>query len=132
MTTAAIVRRFCNDQDGASGVEFAICGSFLIFLSLGVIEFGRAFMIRNEVAYAADKATRTVLMNPSASTSAITQSARDAFQENDSLLTVTVADETVGGLSSRVITLSYPVQLLIPAFSSNSFAVTVRRRVSRG
>jgi Flp pilus assembly protein TadG len=132
MTTGQIVRRFFRDQDGASGVEFAICGSFLIFLSLGVVEFGRAFMIRNEVAYAADKATRTVLMNPSASTTAITQSARDAFQENDSLLTVSVADETVDGLSSRVITLTYPVELLVPALSTTSFDVTVSRRVSRG
>jgi Flp pilus assembly protein TadG len=132
MTTAAIVRRFFSDQDGASAVEFAICGSFLIFLSLGVIEFGRAFMIRNEVAYAADKATRIVLMDPSASTSVITQSARDAFEENDSLLTVTVANETVDGLSSRVITLTYPVELLLPALSTRSFNVTVSRRVSRG
>ncbi len=132
MITDTILRRFFRDQDGASGVEFAICGSILIFLSLGVIEFGRAFMVRNELAFAADRATRTVLMNPSASTSAITQSARDAFEENDSLLTVTVADQTVGGLSSRVITLTYPVQLLLPAFSTSSIALTVTRRVSRG
>ena len=127
-------RRFLTivrDQHGASAVEFAICGAILIFLSLGVIECGRALLVRNELSYAADRATRVVLMDPGASDSTVAAAARNGFQENDSLLAVTVDEETVDGLPSRVITLTYPVELLLPVLSSTAFDVSVSRRISR-
>lgn len=123
--------RLLHDRRGASAVEFAICGAILVFLSLGVIEFGRALLVRNELSYAVDRATRVVLMNPAATETTIRQAARNAFEENRSLLTVSVQDETVDGLPSRVITLTYPVELLIPIPSGRAFSLSVSRRVSR-
>ena len=123
--------RFFRDQRGASAVEFAICGAILIFLSLGIIECGRALLVRNELSYAADRATRVVLMDPAASDGTVAAAARDGFEEDDSLLAVTVDEETLDGLPSRVITLTYPVELLLPVLSSTGFNVSVSRRISR-
>jgi Flp pilus assembly protein TadG len=125
-------RNIVRDQHGASAVEFAICGAILIFLSLGVIEFGRALLVRNELSYAADRATRVVLMDPGASDSTVAAAARTAFEEHADLLAVTVDEETVDGLPSRVITLTYPIDLLVPIPSGGSFNVSISRRISRG
>ncbi len=126
------IARLWRDQKGATAVEFSICGAILIALSLGVIEIGRAFLVRNELAYAADRATRTVLMDPSASDSTIAAAARAAFQDDLSLLVVAVAEETVDGLPSRVITLSYPIDLLLPLRATSGFDLSVSRRISTG
>ena len=127
-----LLARLLRDRQGASAVEFAICGAILVFISLGVIEFGRALLVRNELSYAADRATRVVLMNPAATETMIRQAARNAFEENRSLLAVSVQDETVDGLPSRVITLTYPIELLLPMPSGKAFNLSVSRRVSRG
>lgn len=126
---ASAALRFRHDVGGASGIEFAIIGAVLVFLSLGVIEFGRAFLVRNSLADAADVATRTALIDRSASNTKIEASARAAFDENKNLLGVTFASESSGGVNFRVVTLSYPVTLLIPALSRTPLTLTVTRRI---
>ena len=126
----ATIARCLDDQRGATAVEFGVCGAILILLSLGVTEVGRAFLVRNELAFAADRATRIVLMDRDAPDDTIIAAARSAFEEDTSLLAVSVDEETLDGLSSRVITLSYPVELVVPGLSGTIFNLTVSRRVS--
>ena len=121
--------RLRDDTSGASAVEFAIIGAVFIVLSLGVIEFGRAFLVRNALAEAADVATRTALLDRAATDAKIEASARAAFDENKTRLKVSFASETSGGVNFRLITLSYPVTLLIPALASRPLTLTVSRRV---
>jgi Flp pilus assembly protein TadG len=121
--------RFRQDSSGASAVEFAIVGALFIFLSLGVLEFGRALLVRNSLADAADVATRTALLDRSASNTKIEASARAAFDENKTLLRVAFAAESSGGVNFRVVTLSYPITLLVPALSSSPLTLSVTRRI---
>jgi Flp pilus assembly protein TadG len=126
---AAHAARLRHDSSGASAVEFAILGAVFIVLSLGVLEFGRAFLVRNALAEAADVATRTALLDRSATDAKVEASARAAFDEKKSLLNVSFAAQSSGGVNFRVITLSYPMTLLIPALSKRPLTLTVSRRV---
>ncbi len=121
--------RLGRDTSGASAVEFAIVGAVFIMLSLGVIEFGRAFLVRNSLADAADVATRTALLDRSAPDAKIEASARAAFDAKKDALQVSFRTETFGGVTFRVMTLSYPFTLLVPAVSSSPLSLTVTRRI---
>ena len=54
MTCRAQFRRSVRCDSGVTAIEFAFVGLLAISLILGIIEFGRALFIRNELAFAAD------------------------------------------------------------------------------
>lgn len=58
----AILRRLFRSQSGATAVEFALVCLPLLLLVFGIIEFGRAFYVRNELSHAVDVAARRVLI----------------------------------------------------------------------
>jgi Flp pilus assembly protein TadG len=55
------LRRLARSNGGAAAVEFAIIVWVLIFVCLGVIEFGRGLHVRNEMSFAGDRAARKIL-----------------------------------------------------------------------
>ena len=124
-------RRLRRDQRGTSAVEFALVGSALVVLSLGIMEFGRALFLRNDLSYAADVAVRLVMLNPTSSQTTISTGTKARFDGQQSLLNVSVsaAAMTGGGMKARTITLTYPLTLIVPFLSHNSLTLTVIRRV---
>lgn len=123
------IRRLCYCQVGSTSVEFAIIATILILVTFGVIEFGRGLNVRNQLSLAADYGARTILIDKKISDSALVSEIRSAFAAAaPTLLQVTIGTETVDGLQFRTVTLSYPLTLLIPAFSTGLIDLRLIRR----
>ncbi|MFC6487258.1 MULTISPECIES: TadE/TadG family type IV pilus assembly protein [Phyllobacteriaceae] len=134
-----VSRHLARCQSGAAAVEFAIVCLPLLLLCLGVVEFGRAFFVRNDLAYAADVAARKVLIGqipPDASASEIAvgleDAVRGAFVGDTELLQVAVGTETVDGALYRTLSIRYPFTFLVPGVSDSPFALSVSRRIPAG
>ncbi len=116
-------------ERGSNPVEFAIIGSVLVVLAIGIIEFGRAFFLRNDMSYVADVATRLILMNSAAADSTVRAAAKAKFDGDPNDLTVTFGTETASGVNFRTVTLTHPLTLMVPFLANNSMTLTVARRV---
>jgi len=127
LRTRSLPRSLIRCSRGVTAVEFAFVLMPMLLLIFGVIEFGRALHLRNEMAYAADAATRQVLLDPGTGAAEAAAAARAAFPVGTpSDLSVTLAD-TVGG--ARVLSLSYPLNLTIPGLSGDAITLTTTRRL---
>ncbi|TIU23851.1 MAG: pilus assembly protein, partial [Mesorhizobium sp.] len=112
----------------------------LLLLSLGIVEFGRAFFVRNDLSYAADIAARKVLIgqipataSESDASAALNSAVRGAFESGDpDLLQVSMKTETVDGVTFRVLSIRYPFTLLLPELSDSPIALGVSRRIPVG
>jgi hypothetical protein len=117
------------DERGAAAIEFAMGAMIFLVLTIGILEFGRALYLRNSLGYAADVATRAALVNGKITESEIRTKIYEVFEQNDDELTVTLSSETAGGQAFRVVSLSYPMRLLIPLPSLDTIALGVDRRM---
>ena len=125
------LRRFIGDRAGAAAVEFALIGLPFVLLLLGLIEFGRGLHIRTALDAAADRAQRTILIDPTASPETIEAEIRSAFLAGPpGLVTVTYASETAAGIDYRLVTLSYQMDLLLPAPLGGPVMIKSVRRVA--
>jgi Flp pilus assembly protein TadG len=61
-----------DDQRGVSILEFALVAPLLLTMTVGAIDVGRMFYVRQGLEYATEEAARYFMLNPSAATSAIT------------------------------------------------------------
>jgi Flp pilus assembly protein TadG len=124
--------RLARCNGGAAAVEFAIIVWALIFVCLGVIEFGRGLHVRNEMSFAADFAARKILTDPLVSDSDLTKAVDDAFLGlKKELLEVSFGAETTNGVAFRTMLIQYPFSLLIPGLQ-DAITLTVSRRVPIG
>ncbi len=120
-------------ERGAVSVEFALVGLVAIILFLGILEFGRGLYMRNGMSYAMDLGARKILTNPTITDAAVETVIRDAirFGTSGSLL-ITFGTTTVSGVSFRTVLIRYPVTLLIPGLTNQSFMLKVDRIVPLG
>ena len=134
------LRRAWSSQSGATAVEFAIVCFPLLLLVLGVIEFGRAFYVRNDLSYAADVAARQVLIGtvardaPNSEVQTKLETAlRDNFDSGDpGLLQIAVTKQTVDGIDFRVLSISYPFRFFLPGIAETPFSLALSRRIPIG
>ncbi|WP_011579950.1 MULTISPECIES: TadE/TadG family type IV pilus assembly protein [Chelativorans] len=134
-----LFRRFLESGSGAAAVEFAIVCMPLLLICLGIVEFGRAFFVRNDLSYAADVAARKVLIGqipagaPSSdAASGLETAVREAFVGDASLLQIAVGEETVDGARYRTLSIRYPFTFLVPGLDDSPFALGVSRRIPAG
>ena len=125
--------RLVRADDGAVALEFAIVSMAMVLLSLGVIEFGRALQVRNQLTFLADRAARQIL-NDSSITDAEVEAAITAEFDgaNPELLEVVVAEDLetdIDGAKYRNVEVSYPFTLLIPQLSSSIITLPALERV---
>lgn len=122
--------RAAKCERGAAAVEFAIISMVLISLCVGIVDFGRTLYVKNQLAFLADQATRSVLVNPAITNAQLQATLEADFNAGDpDDLAVNIAAETVAGTSFRVITISYPMTLFIPNLTSKNISLDVTRRV---
>ena len=118
---------------GAAAVEFAIISTLLIGLLVATVDFGRAFFTQHQISSLADQAVRKVLIDPDISSATLESELRAEFWAgNPDDLTVSIASETSGGLTYRVVTVGFPMMLFIPGLNSDAVALSVTRRVPAG
>jgi Flp pilus assembly protein TadG len=120
--------RFRREDAGAGTVEFALTGSALITLVVGILWLGWVLQIRNDLAQAADRGVRYVVMNPNATDQAV-QAEVTALLVGYSTpnLTVRADSQTVGTTSFRRVRVSYVIPVTIPGVSS-PITLNVSRR----
>lgn len=127
-------------RSGATAVEFAILCLPLFLMALGLVEFGRALNLRNDLSYAADVAARKVLIGqiPAGSSESdvlakLDAAVRGAFAAGDpNLLQVTVGKETVDGAVFRRLSIHYDFTLLLPGLKDGPIALELSRRIPLG
>ena len=66
------MRQRLREQRGASAVEFAFIAPLLILLTLGTVEFGRAFQVQGTLAAAAREGVRMMALQNSQPTARAT------------------------------------------------------------
>ncbi|MBV0893081.1 hypothetical protein KTN05_14735 [Paracoccus sp. Z118] len=95
-----------------------------------MIEFGRALFIRNELAFAADIATRRVLIDPpetSGDLEHLEATIREAVTFNRDRLEVVLELPPSGGIIQ--ITLRQPLTLLVPGLYGNGITLSLDRHI---
>lgn len=135
---AVSLRRFARADSGAAAIEFAIIVWALILVSLGIIEFGRGFHVRNEMTYASDRAARMILTFPEYAgelldpdcEERLRNTVRDAFT-GPSPEDLSVDFSLNEAKTFRTVLIRYPFTLLIPGLG-DAFDLTVTRRVPTG
>ncbi len=132
-----LLSRFRRNDSGASAVEFSIVATIFVIASMGVMELGRTYQVRNELAYAADIGARELSLlvnNPNVSpanySSMVEAEINSTFQGYaGSNLTVTVTQNTslTTGITYQELKLAYPMSVFIP-FRTGTYNLEVTRR----
>lgn len=125
-------RTFRRCEDGAAAVEFAVVGFLLILVSLGIIEFGRGLLVRNEISYLADIGVRRILLDAAVTDGTLKSKMQAEFSGDGSLLQFTTALETIDGIQYRSVTVTYPLPLLVPGLTEKPLSLSIIRRVPIG
>ena len=125
------VRGLCKREDGTAAIEFAIIGLLLIVVSVGTIEVGRALFFYNELAHAADRAARLVMIQPADATDEELQSKWDEEQEHFPVGLPSELNPTFGPVSGgfREVTLEYPFTPMLSGLTLTSVTLSTVRRV---
>ena len=135
------LQRMVRCSGGAAAIEFAVIIWVLVFVCVGVIEFGRGLHVRNEMSYAADLAARKILTFPEFSAEVLSSTSEQELREdvraaftgpNPETLLVDFASETdSNGVQFRTMLIRYSFSLLIPGLR-DAFELAVSRRVPIG
>lgn len=135
---AGSLRCLARADSGAAAIEFAIIIWAPIFVSLGIIEFGRGFHVRNEMTYASDRAARMMLTFPKYAGEELhpdcEQELRDEVRKAytgpkpEDLSVEFSIDEAK---TFRTVLIQYPFTLIVPGLG-DTFDLTVTRRVPTG
>jgi len=130
MIRRAQFRRAVRCDSGVAAIEFAFVGLLAISLILGVIEFGRALFIRNELAFAADIATRKVLLDPPKTSSDLDRleaTIREVITFDGDRLEVELQLPSSDGIMP--ITLRQPLNLLVPGLYDGGITLSLDRQI---
>ena len=119
-------------EDGTAAIEFGIIGLLLIVVSVGTIEIGRALFLFNELAHAADRAARLILIDPKIPD----EDLRDQVRDEDLLtglspavLAVIPGEVQDSGISFRTVRLEYLFTPMVSGLTIGSFTISTDRRV---
>ena len=124
------LRRWARREDGAVAVEFAIVSVAFVLISLATLEFGRAFAVRNRLAFAADIGAREILNDSAITEADVEDLVRGAFDGSDpELLEVDLGSETIDGVQFRTVSLRYPFVLLVPQLRSEAIVLSTSERI---
>jgi len=124
---------FIASTKGASALEFALVFPLFVMLLFGIIEFGRALSVQNELEFAASQASRMVMIDDSVSNSALETRIRSILHDlSDTDLNVVTSTDTVDGQGYRVVNISYPHQISTPFATPIDITMTATTRTPQG
>ena len=120
-------------QRGTAAIEFAIIATVLITITIGLVDFGRTLYVQNQLSYLADRAARTVLLNPAVTNTQVSDQIEVDFTAGDvEDLEISLQSQTISGVEFRVMTITYPITLFIPNITSSMLDLDIVRRVPSG
>lgn len=118
---------FFHREEGTTAIEFAVVAMPVILLLVGTLEFGRVLFIQNEMARAADRGVRTLLVTADTPLAEIETQIRNTFSLTPPAgLAVTLSSD---GSGLRTLRVTYPVGLLVPTLVDSEITLTTERRV---
>jgi Flp pilus assembly protein TadG len=129
MNRLSILRHWQRNEEGATALEFAIVATAFIVVAIGILEFGRALQVRNEMAFAIDRGARELVLNAEVDEAAIRAAIMNSFNSySKDKLSIQFSDD-----SSEAITveLSYPLEMFIPGFTGTLNVTLAPRRLAR-
>lgn len=107
--------RLLKDDKGTSAIEFALVFPLFLLFVFGVLEFGQGLKVYNELASAASRASRMVMLDDSVTNTVIEARIREVLSGFAAdQLQVTLSTDTVSGKEYRVVSISYPYQFATP------------------
>ena len=129
------VDKFRRTESGAAAIEFSLVAGIFVLATMGVIELGRTYQVRNELAYAADIGGRrlTIIVNtPNIDEETYADQVRDEIVSNfngydSDDLSVSVDPEIINGVQYQKLTLEYPMSVFIP-FQTDTYQLKIVRR----
>lgn len=101
------MRRFLKHCQGSTAIEFAICGPILLLFVIGVFEFGRFYLIRNDMRFAVGETGRYAMLNPAMSNATLEDYAEEQLFTSPESVTIAVTDEAINGRNYTTITMGY-------------------------
>ena len=104
------LRRLTVDRRGTSALEFSFIALPLIVLLVAIVEFGRAFWVRNLMQFAVEEAGRYAMVNTSATTTAVANVASaklTGYGLTIKSLTVNATTSTASGINYMSVTAQY-------------------------
>lgn len=123
------LRDWRRSEDGAAALEFAIVAAAFVTVSIGIIEFGRALQVRNEMAYAIDRGARQIVLDSEANQQEIREVILAAFNSYDKgKLSIQFRDDSADAIT---VELSYPLEMFIPGFTGTLDIGMAPRRMAR-
>ena len=124
----ARVRAWAREEQGASMVEFAIITPLLFGLIFGIIDFGRALFLYNNLQDTARRAARLAAVqfpDPCASTALVQDSARTWVREfNNGRASGYAVNVTCASNIVRVTIANYPFTPLVPVPALRNLRMT--------
>ena len=128
-------QKFRRAESGAAAIEFSLVAGIFVLATMGVIELGRTYQVRNELAYAADIGGRklTIIVNtPDIDEETYATQVRDVIVSNfngydSDDLSVSVDPEIINGVQYQKLTLEYPMSVFIP-FQTDTYQLKIVRR----
>lgn len=128
-----VLQRLICCNKGTAAVEFALIGLALILGTIGTIEVGRALFMSNELAHAADRAARAVMLNFDIAESVLTDAVRD-----EDLLTGLIpanlqvaSTVTASNARFRNVELTYQFTPMVSNLTIGSVTLTATRMVAK-
>ncbi|WP_409333112.1 TadE/TadG family type IV pilus assembly protein [Trujillonella humicola] len=116
------MRRRLRDERGASVVEFALILPILLFLLLGIVEFGRGFQVSGTLSAAAREGVRVMaLQNDPAAARAAARSAASSLDPalTNAQIRITPATCPTGtGTTTVRLTIDYDLPLMTGWFGA--------------
>lgn len=123
-------RRLLRAESGNPLVEFALVAPIYIALLLGLVEFGRAFWIRNTLQFAAEETGRYAMASLVTAPAQLTAKLQSQLSGlNAAQVNVQFATDSVGGTNYITITADYPFDYLAPILPFGPTTLTGRSRV---
>ena len=129
------LRHLIRRDDGAAAIEFALIGLLLIVVSVGTIVVGRALFLYNELAHAADRAARLILLgrtdaeveSGTKQPDLLVSLAPDILDVDPGQMTITDDDGKV--IAFRTVRLTYRFTPMVSGLTIGSVTMATVRRV---
>ena len=122
-----------RETRGASATEFAFVFPLFLMFVFGVVEFGQGLRLYNELASAASRASRMVMLDDDVSDSTLETQIRTLLSELvPDELQVALSTDTVSGKDYRVVNISYPHQFVTPFLEPINVTLSAESRTPHG